>query len=171
MPITLSSGNQTLARKIGNNSQIQSINTEGVERSISLCTGDTLLYITNLDTSAPAASGLTEELGFASYKISLNTGLWERDSFLWGCKTFSHVSGAATSFGCSEFKPAESSLIYLIKKRRKKNKSKSMALPPSMPAYQVEVARAEYTSGKAHLTSPYPMQSPSIWEGLENMGS
>lgn len=91
-----------------------------MERSISLCTGDTLLYITNLNTSAPVASVLTEELGSASYKISLNTGLWERDSFLWECKTFSHVSWAATSFACSELKPPENSLIYLIKKEEEK---------------------------------------------------
>lgn len=75
-PLVFSQAIKTLARKISNNSQIQGINTEGVERRISLCTGDTLLYITNLNTSALAASDLVEEFGFSSgYKISLNTGL------------------------------------------------------------------------------------------------
>lgn len=120
-PLLFSQAIKTLARKICTISQIQGINTEGVGRRISLCTGDTLLYITNPDTSAPAASGLVDELGFASgYKISLNTGLWERDSFLWECKTFSHVSGAATSLACLEFKQAESPLFNLFNQLKKK---------------------------------------------------
>lgn len=65
-PLFFSLAIKTLARKICDISQIQGVNTEGVERIIPLCTGDTLPYIINPDTSAPAARGLVEELAFTS---------------------------------------------------------------------------------------------------------
>ncbi|NXI61342.1 LORF2 protein, partial [Anseranas semipalmata] len=85
-PLLFSQAIETLARKIRNNSQIQGINTEGVESRISLRADDTLLYITKPGTSAPAASDLIEERSFAAgYKMSPNTRLRGRDSFLWEC--------------------------------------------------------------------------------------
>lgn len=61
MPITLFFlAIKTLARKRCDNSLIQGVNAEGVERIIPLCTGDTLPCIINPDTSAPAACGLAE---------------------------------------------------------------------------------------------------------------
>ncbi|NWX86169.1 LORF2 protein, partial [Nothoprocta ornata] len=85
-PLLFSQAIKTLARRICNNSEIQGINIEGVEKRISLCTGDILLYITKPDTSTPAASDLIEELGLASgYKVSPNTRLWGGDTFLWEC--------------------------------------------------------------------------------------
>lgn len=61
-PLLFSLAIKTLARKICDNSQIQRVNTEGVEGIIPLCTGDTLPYIISPDTSAPAACGLAEGL-------------------------------------------------------------------------------------------------------------
>lgn len=104
-PLLFSQAIETLARKICNNSQIQGINTEGVESRISLRADDTLLYITKPGTSAPAASDLIEECGFAAgYKISPNTRLQGRNSFLWESKTFSHVNGATMAPACLESK-------------------------------------------------------------------